>query len=146
MAERHKLSFVLAYIDLNNFKIVNDLHGHHVGDEVLGKLGQSLLSVTRSVDVPARYGGDEFCIIMPRTTLNEVSVPLRRLCRNFEARCSYPVTLSIGVVQVGPTHFKEPEELIQNADAMMYEAKQKAHRDGGHHWQFEGKAGSSDSV
>jgi len=146
IAERHKLSFVLAYIDLNNFKAVNDLHGHHVGDEVLEKLGQSLLSVTRSVDVPARYGGDEFCIIMPRTTLNEVTEPLRRLCRNFEERCAYPVTLSIGVVQVGPTHFEEPEELIQKADAMMYEAKQKAHRDGGHHWQFEGKAGSPANV
>ncbi len=146
IAERNHLSFVLAYIDLNNFKAVNDLHGHHVGDEVLEKVAQSLLSVTRSVDVPARYGGDEFCIIMPRTTLNEVTEPLRRLSRNFEERCSYPVTLSIGVVQVGPTHFEEPEELIQKADAMMYEAKQKAHRDGGHHWQFEGKEGSPDSV
>jgi len=45
----------------------------------------------------------------------------------------------MGVVQVGPTHFEEPEELIQIADRLMYEAKQHAHRDGRHHWHFEGK-------
>ncbi|WP_169566533.1 GGDEF domain-containing protein [Sneathiella limimaris] len=146
VAERHKLSFVLIYLDLNNFKSVNDLHGHHAGDDVLEKVGKCLASVTRAVDVPARYGGDEFCVIMPRICLKDIEAPLRRLCKDFDQRCSYPVTFSMGVIQVGPTHFEEPEELIKKADAMMYEAKQRSHRDGQHHWQFEGKLGSPENV
>ncbi len=142
VAERHHLSFVLAYMDLNGFKSVNDLHGHHAGDQVLEQVGKSLMEVTRSVDIPARYGGDEFCIVMPRTSLEEIEAVLSRLTEDFDVHCSYPVTFSIGVVQVGPTHFEEPEELIQIADRLMYEAKQKAHRDGQHHWQFEGKENS----
>ncbi len=139
VAERHHLSFVLVYMDLNNFKAVNDLHGHQVGDEVLRQVGKSMLDVTRKVDIPARYGGDEFCIIMPRLTLEEVEIPLERLCKDFDLHCKYPVTFSMGVVQVGPTVFEEPEELLQIADKLMYEAKREAHRDGAHHWHFEGK-------
>ncbi|MBO6826619.1 MAG: GGDEF domain-containing protein [Sneathiella sp.] len=139
VAERHHLSFVLIYMDLNNFKTVNDLHGHQAGDDVLAQVGRTLVSQTRAVDIPARYGGDEFCIIMPRTNLNEVEIPLRRIASDFDAHCNYPVTFSMGVVQVGPTFFEEPEELIQIADRLMYEAKQRAHRDGQHHWHFEGK-------
>ena len=139
VAERHHLSFVLIYMDLNNFKTVNDLHGHQAGDDVLAQVGRTLISQTRAVDIPARYGGDEFCIIMPRTNLNEVEIPLRRIASDFDAHCNYPVTFSMGVVQVGPTFFEEPEELIQIADRLMYEAKQRAHRDGQHHWHFEGK-------
>jgi len=139
VAERHHLSFVLIYMDLNNFKTVNDLHGHQAGDAVLEQVGKTLINETRSVDIPARYGGDEFCIIMPRISLNEIEIPLRRITSDFDAHCNYPVTFSMGVVQVGPTHFEEPEELIQIADRLMYEAKQHAHRDGRHHWHFEGK-------
>ncbi|MEH6474274.1 MAG: GGDEF domain-containing protein [Sneathiella sp.] len=139
VAERHGLSFVLIYMDLNNFKSVNDLHGHHTGDEVLAQVGASLLSITREVDIPARYGGDEFCIIMPRTSLSDIEVPISRLIHHFDGHCHYPVTFSMGIIQVGPTVFEEPEELIAKADEMMYLAKQRAHRDGQHHWQFEGK-------
>lgn len=142
VAERHRLSFVLVYLDLNNFKSVNDLHGHHAGDSVLEMVGQTMMSVTRKVDIPARYGGDEFCIVMPRITLQEIEIPLKRLCADFDKRCPYPVTFSMGVIQVGPTYFEEPEELIQKADEMMYLSKQRAHRDGQHHWQFEGKENS----
>jgi len=145
VAERHKLSFVVIYMDLNNFKSVNDLHGHQAGDEVLAQVGKTLLSVTRAVDIPARYGGDEFCIIMPRTSLAEIAVPISRLTHHFDRRCKYPVTFSMGIIQVGPTFFEEPEELIAKADQMMYEAKLRAHQDGHHHWQFEGKENSPEN-
>jgi len=140
VAERHGLSFVVIYMDLNNFKSVNDQHGHQAGDEVLAQVGNTLLSTTREVDIPVRYGGDEFCIIMPRTTLAEIEVPLSRITHHFDGRCPYPVTFSMGIIQVGPTVFEEPEELISKADQMMYQAKQRAHQDGQHHWQFEGKS------
>ncbi len=146
VAERHHLSFILVYLDLNGFKSVNDLHGHHTGDQVLEQVATSMMSVTRSVDIPARYGGDEFCIVMPRTNLEEIEAVLSRLIEDFDGRCSYPVTFSIGVVQIGPTYFEEPEELIQVADRLMYEAKQRAHRDNKHHWQFEGKENSPHNL
>lgn len=137
VAERHHLSFILVYLDLNGFKSVNDLHGHHAGDLVLEQVANSMLNEIRSVDIPARYGGDEFCIVMPRTTLKEIELPLKRFMADFDKSCPYPVTFSMGIVQVGPTNFEEPDELIHKADMLMYEAKQHAHRDGAHHWHFE---------
>ena len=65
VAERHQLSFILVYFDLNGFKSVNDLHGHHAGDIVLEQVGKSMFSIMRNEDIPTRYGGDEFCIVMP---------------------------------------------------------------------------------
>jgi len=142
VAKRHSLSFVLVYMDLNGFKAINDLHGHQVGDTVLTQVGKSMLSCMRAVDIAARYGGDEFCLILPRTSLEEAELALKRLTTDFDEKCGYPVTFSMGVVQVGPTEFEEPEELIKIADLLMYEAKQQAHVDGGHHWYFEGKKDS----
>ncbi|WP_415234960.1 GGDEF domain-containing protein [Sneathiella sp.] len=140
VAERHNLSFVLIYLDLNGFKSVNDLHGHHAGDEVLVQVGQSLMATTRSVDIPSRYGGDEFCIVFPRISLLEIEAIISRLVEDFDVKCKYPVTFSMGIVQVGPKIFETPEELIKIADGLMYKAKERAHRDGKHHWEFEGKS------
>jgi len=142
VAERHRLSFILAYLDLNGFKAVNDTYGHHAGDEVLMQVAKTMMTVTRSVDISVRYGGDEFCLVMPRTTLEEVEAVLSRMVEDFDEKCTHPVTFSIGVVQVGPTHIEEPEELVQMADKLMYEAKKRAHVDGQHHWHFEGKENS----
>ena len=139
VAKRHHLSFVLIYLDLNGFKAVNDVDGHHAGDLVLMQLGKSMMTVTRSIDICARYGGDEFCILLPRTSLDGIETLLSRLAEDFGKNCPNPVTLSMGVVQVGPNFFEEPEELIQKADALMYKAKERAHNDGKHHWEFEHK-------
>ncbi|MEH6405067.1 MAG: GGDEF domain-containing protein [Sneathiella sp.] len=146
VAERHHLSFVLVYMDLNGFKAINDVHGHQAGDSVLAQVGKSMLACTRAVDIAARYGGDEFCLVLPRSSLADVDVALTRLTKDFDENCRYPVTFSMGVVQVGPTKFEEPEELIRIADLLMYEAKQRAHADGGHHWHFEGKSGSPKNI
>lgn len=145
VAERHHLSFVLVYMDLNGFKAINDVHGHQAGDSVLAQVGKSLLSCTRAVDIAARYGGDEFCLVMPRSSLEDTELALTRLTNHFDKNCGYPVTFSMGVVQVGPTKFEDPEELIRIADLLMYEAKQRAHIDGGHHWYFEGKKNSPEN-
>lgn len=145
VAKRHRLSFIVAYFDLNGFKSVNDQHGHHTGDQVLEQVADSMMSVVRSVDVPARYGGDEFCIVMPRTSLDQIEDILHRFIENFDNKCSYPVTFSFGIIQVGPTHFEDPEEIIEKADKLMYQAKQRAYQDGAHHWQFEGTENSPEN-
>lgn len=131
-AKRHKLPLTLVYFDLNGFKSINDLHGHDEGDRVLRQTGKAILAMTRSVDIPARYGGDEFCIIMPRTKLDVVKFPIERLIREFDARREHSVTFSIGVVQTGPENVDLPRDLIKKADDLMYAAKGRAHKRGGH--------------
>lgn len=133
VARRHKLPLTLMYMDLNGFKPVNDTHGHDAGDHVLRQVGESLLAMTRSVDVPARFGGDEFCVIMPRTTLADAVGPIQRMMADFDGRRQYPVTFSVGVVQTGPDAVMEAADLITAADGKMYEAKARARKDGAHH-------------
>lgn len=133
VARRHGLPLTLLYMDLNGFKPVNDAHGHDAGDQVLRHVGETLSAITRAVDIPARYGGDEFCIVMPRTTLKGADIPLQRLMEDFDRRVQYPVTFSIGVVQTGPEDVLDPSELIRQADAKMYAAKARAKKDGAHH-------------
>jgi len=133
VAQRYQLPLCLAYLDLNGFKGVNDTYGHEAGDAVLQQVGASMFSITRSVDVACRYGGDEFCIIMPRCNLENAQAPLQRLMEHFDAACSHNVTFSIGVVQSGPSDFKDATILISEADTLMYTAKARAHEDPGHH-------------
>jgi len=132
-AERHGLPLTLAYFDLNGFKAINDNHGHDEGDRVLRQVGEAMLTVTRAVDIAGRYGGDEFCVIMPRTSRDVVNLPLKRLMAEFDARREHPVTFSIGVVQTGPDTVDDPREIIRKADEKMYLAKDRAKADGGHH-------------
>ena len=133
VARRYSLSLTLVYFDLNGFKSINDSYGHVAGDQVLSWVGEALLSVVRAVDIAARYGGDEFCIIMPRTTVDQVDRPVARLIEAFSEKCDHPITFSIGVEQTGPRTFDSPDELVLKADQKMYAAKQRAREDGGFH-------------
>jgi diguanylate cyclase len=139
VAKRYKLPLSLVYFDLNGFKHVNDTHGHAEGDAVLAQVGASLNAIVRSVDIGTRYGGDEFCIIMPRCDLDGVRVALDRLTAHFDKACKHDVTFSIGVVQAGPRAFQEAEEILTQADALMYRAKKRAREKPGHHvrWSAE---------
>lgn len=133
VAERYRLPLCLAYFDLNGFKQVNDNHGHEAGDEVLRQVGRSLLAITRSVDIGSRYGGDEFCIIMPRCDLEGMRGPLQRLVTSFDSEKTHDVTFSVGVVQIGPEEFMDAETLINEADTLMYRAKERSRQNPGHH-------------
>jgi diguanylate cyclase len=136
VAARYKLPLTILYMDLNGFKPINDTHGHDAGDRVLRQVGESLLAITRAVDVPARYGGDEFCVVMPRTTLKLAEIPIRRLMEDFKKRRDYPVTFSIGLVQTGPEDVEDVHDLIKLADDSMYAAKARARADGNFHVEF----------
>jgi diguanylate cyclase (GGDEF)-like protein len=122
-AKRNQQPISLVYFDVDSFKTINDTQGHIKGDEVLSAVGESLHAVSREVDIPARYGGDEFCCALPGSDLNGARVYAERLIADFADR-QPGVTLSIGLVQTGPDDFVDVDQMIRLADENMYRAKQ----------------------
>jgi len=127
-AIRSELKGSLLFLDLDQFKDINDSCGHKEGDQILKQVAQALLSITRTTDVVARLGGDEFAIILPGTgtegaiTLAEkVSEQLALLELNFND-IRYKITSSLGIIQF-PMSDLSIEELMSNADLAMYQAK-----------------------
>lgn len=124
-AARNGRPLTLAYIDLDNFKQVNDEEGHAAGDRLLHFFAQTVRQETRSVDLLGRVGGDEFCLLMPETDSEQARSVLVRLQEKLGdtfREQGHPVTMSVGVV----TFLKPPltvDEMIGAADAAMYEAK-----------------------
>ncbi len=122
---RNRQPMTLAFIDLDNFKEVNDHHGHKVGDRLLEVLAQTLRQSTRATDALGRLGGDEFVILMPETDMNEAGGVLGRVrtaIRETMYQHGWPVSCSIGAMT-----FQEPaasaDEMVSLADAMMYRVK-----------------------
>lgn len=131
VAERHQDELSLIYFDLNGFKKVNDSKGHVVGDEVLKAVGVAVISAIRETDFGCRYGGDEFCIILPRTTLEVAKGVMDRITANFRDRETGGVSFSAGISSCGPTLFASVDELVREADKLMYVAKEKSHKKSG---------------
>lgn len=121
-AERSNAPLCLIYFDIDHFKEINDQHGHPMGDGLLKTVGNILTSITRSTDFACRYGGDEFCVIMPDATQAEAVTYCERLISEISTRCP-DVSISIGIAQSGTKHYLEPLELLSLADKKMYEAK-----------------------
>jgi diguanylate cyclase (GGDEF)-like protein len=124
-----KQPLAVMLLDLDGLKLINDEHGHQVGDGVLANLGRTIAAHTRSRDVPARLGGDEFGIVMPNTDKRGAFALARRLWAELEATPMFEegakvlkVTLSIGLAGY-PWGGESVEELIQWADADMYANK-----------------------
>ena len=122
VAKRRQTTLSTIYFDIDNFKDINDRYGHLRGDEVLKYLGDILMKTLRESDIPCRYGGDEFCIILPECTIKNA----RKKCKNIIAMFieKYPdFSLSIGIAETGETSFVDGDTLISIADEKMYEAK-----------------------
>jgi diguanylate cyclase (GGDEF)-like protein len=118
---------VVAYIDIDRFKDVNDTLGHHAGDELIKSVGRRLQSQLRADDVLSRYGGDEFAILWVTSAAEAADVLLARVERAFEGRFevqgqSLSVTASTGVA-ISPAAGVTVEELMRQADIALYEAK-----------------------
>ena len=115
----HKLSLVL--IDVDSFKSTNDTQGHIQGDHVLKAVAQVLKKNVRNVDIVCRYGGDEFAILLPETTLSRARDVAERIRLDCVQQTSN-ITLSLGVADLNSQR-AEPRLLIEAADKALYQAK-----------------------
>ncbi len=116
----------LMMIDLDNFKPVNDTYGHQVGNEVLAGAARIILNAVRTVDVVARYGGDEFAVILPDTRAGSALKLAERICRAFQddpQTSRYGITGSFGLAAYHYLDSLDPETFIEHADRAMYQAK-----------------------
>jgi diguanylate cyclase (GGDEF)-like protein len=123
--QRYKNPFTIAYIDLDNFKMVNDEFGHATGDQVLRFVVDRVQKHLRKTDVVTRLGGDEFALLLPETNQESAQVVLSKLQYDILAgmqQNNWPVTLSIGVLTCidAPS---EAEEIIRMVDDLMYSVK-----------------------
>jgi two-component system cell cycle response regulator len=128
-AERYHNSLSVLFLDLDRFKLVNDRYGHLVGSQTLRNLSQVLLQCVRDVDTLARYGGDEFTILLVDTDHQEACAIAERIRRTVEKQVfeagrggSLRVTLSLGVGTY-PQHGSERNTLLDASDKAMYRAK-----------------------
>lgn len=122
---RYPHPITVVYMDMDNFKQVNDLFGHKMGDEVLRWIASELKSKLRKTDIIARLGGDEFALLLPSTRLPEAEVVISKVRTNLTEEMrqrNWPVTFSMGaVVCIAPPH--SAEQIIDMADDLMYEVK-----------------------
>lgn len=118
--------FSLIMLDIDLFKTYNDIYGHLAGDQILRKLGEHMKDSVRSLDMPFRYGGEEFTIILPETRLDDAYNVAERIRKRVEGKMSskvMPLTISVGVAS-WPADGVTKEEIIASADAALYRAKQ----------------------
>jgi diguanylate cyclase (GGDEF)-like protein/PAS domain S-box-containing protein len=126
-ARRYRRPLTLIYIDLDNFKSVNDTRGHSVGDQLLIEVAVTIRNSVRTTDVAARMGGDEFALLLPETDNDAAIVVTRKLQEALlesMRRNRWPVTFSIGVVSFAVPP-ESVEEMVKKADEVMYSVKLK---------------------
>ena len=121
----HGREAVVLFADLDGFKNVNDTHGHHVGDRVLVAVAERIRESVRSLDVVARYGGDEFLLILPNASPEGGEVVARRIRRAINEwaqtnRIEFNVSIGIGHY---PSHGSDLESVIASVDKAMYRSK-----------------------
>jgi two-component system, cell cycle response regulator len=129
--QRYKHGLALCMIDLDHFKNVNDTYGHVTGDVVLREVGRMIRECFRESDIPCRYGGEEFAVILPNTRVEAGRVACERL-REAVANhlfggdaLSFGITISVGLVEYAGAAGESAEDLIRRADEALYRAKRE---------------------
>ncbi len=128
-ARRFKRPLSAVMLDADHFKEINDTYGHPVGDQVLRQLALRLNENIREIDLIGRYGGDEFVIIMPETSLEDAACAAERLRENLVAQpiytenAAFKLAISLGVTHLLPTD-TSLETTLKRADRALYQAKQ----------------------
>lgn len=129
-SERYGTPLTISMLDVDHFKSINDAYGHTVGDQVLRTLAGELREHIRYPDTIGRYGGEEFLIVLPHSTLSAASEQAARLCRHVRSlqitagEQPINVTVSIGVAQY-KIQKEDWQAFLSRADAALYEAKEK---------------------
>jgi diguanylate cyclase (GGDEF)-like protein/PAS domain S-box-containing protein len=122
-SQRTARQFALLFLDLDGLKQINDRHGHLVGSQALCRLADVLCICSRKVDTPARFGGDEFALVLPETGQASASLVAQRICDRFANDGREPkLSVSIGVA-IYPQDGENVDSLLGAADAALYEMK-----------------------
>lgn len=123
-SRRQDLALSVLLLDLDFFKRINDVHGHPTGDRVLQEVATLLKQEARKVDYVIRWGGEEFLLLCPSTSMDQAKALAERMLRTTQEhdfRLGYPLTLSIGVATLGPKDL--PGRMFEQVDAALYQAK-----------------------
>jgi diguanylate cyclase (GGDEF)-like protein/PAS domain S-box-containing protein len=130
-ASRRQLSLGIIMLDVDDFKQLNDTRGHAAGDAILRELGHLLLGNVRGEDIPCRYGGDEFIIVMPDASMEMTCERAELICKHtrgfhlqFEGQALETITLSLGVAAF-PGNGSTSAAILKAADIALYRAKNK---------------------
>ena len=127
-AQRYKNPLTLVMFDIDFFKNVNDTYGHQCGDYVLKEVSKAALQTFRKTDTVYRTGGEEFCVILTETNIEQAIIPLERFRKTVETlnliynNKEVHITVSIGACEYFP-EIKNTEDFISKADEALYEAK-----------------------
>ncbi|HIF0232829.1 TPA: GGDEF domain-containing protein, partial [Legionella pneumophila] len=126
-AKRTNQSLVLMFIDVDDFKLINDQYGHPTGDLFLIELAKTMNSlVHRDEDACFRIGGDEFAALLTKSTLDTVMAQCKNLKEHlYRSGIDVKTSISIGIVSVSPTDLENVEQVISEADKTLYQAKKE---------------------
>jgi diguanylate cyclase (GGDEF)-like protein len=120
---RNTVPLTLIFFDVDNFKTINDTHGHEQGDKTIQIISECIRNTMRETDFAARYGGDEFCVILPDCDQPNSKKFNERLLEKVSEQAN--VTLSIGQITTGPNYYCTENELLNLADELMYQSKKQ---------------------
>jgi diguanylate cyclase (GGDEF)-like protein len=129
-SDRYKTPLSISMLDVDHFKNINDVHGHTVGDAVLGQIATYLRDHIRHPDTAGRYGGEEFLILLPNTSIKFASEQAARLCREISklkikaGTDTVQLTVSIGIAELN-VGSETWQKLLNRADKAMYQAKEQ---------------------
>lgn len=116
----------LIYFDLDGFKQLNDTRGHREGDRVLVNVANAMKESIREGEILARYGGDEFCVIMPESSTGDAKALCKRICKLIETHTrGMGISCSMGIAVSTPDNVLDGSNLVKEADEAMYMAKQE---------------------
>jgi diguanylate cyclase (GGDEF)-like protein/PAS domain S-box-containing protein len=133
-SKRHNRPLSMLLIDIDLFKDFNDTYGHWEGDFVLKKIGEILLKNVRDIDMPFRYGGEEFTVILPDTNYEDAIIVAERVRKSVAQNVFYPFTLDgqpdivSKTVSIGITEFREQDDMksfVKRTDNALYQAKKQ---------------------